>query len=299
MRAMVRSGVIAQKVGMSALFKDDGGRIPVTLMRVSGCRVVAHSMDKEKDYYALQVAGGGSKKWATKPLAGHYAKAGMKPLRKLATFRVDENAMVPIGAEFLPSHFQVGGLVDVIGTTIGRGFAGVVKRYKFAGGRASHGCSVSHRTPGSTGQRKSPGKVWKNKKMPGHYGCERVTVQNLEVVFVDDEKGVIAVKGSVPGHEDSLLLVRDAIKGKTDIAASVFVEHEALPTSELVLQSRRKRRMSMGGGKGVSVSQKERRQEGRRLAKKVATESEGKEAEVQEVSSEKVENSAEKKEGQE
>jgi large subunit ribosomal protein L3 len=212
MNAM-RTGLIAQKMGMTRVFAEDGRHVPVTVLRVGGCQVVAHKTAERDGYTALQLGLGTAKvSRVTKPLRGHFAKAKVEPKQKLVEFRVAEDALVPVGAELMASHFLPGQKIDVVGTTIGKGFAGAMKRWNFRGLEASHGVSISHRSHGSTGNRQDPGKVFKGKKMAGHLGVERVTQQNLEVVSTDDEAGVILVKGAVPGPNGGFVLVSDAIK---------------------------------------------------------------------------------------
>lgn len=209
----MRTGIIAQKVGMTRYFNEDGEHVPVTVLKLEKVEVVAKKTKDKDGYSALQIGYGERKaKNTTKPLRGHFAKAKVKPKKKLAEFRVAENALLDIGAEILPSHFVAGQFVDVVGTSIGKGFQGVMKRHNFAGLEATHGVSVSHRSHGSTGQRQDPGRVFKGKKMAGHMGQVRVTTQNLTVVHADDDKGYILVKGAVPGSENSYVLVRDAVK---------------------------------------------------------------------------------------
>jgi len=209
----MRTGIIAQKLGMSRIFDEDGVHIPVTVLKLENLRVVSHKTQARDGYTAVQLSAGKAKvKNVSKPLRGHYAKAKVEPGRKLAEFRVDETNLPEIGAEIGAAHYLPGQYVDVIGTTIGKGFAGVMKRWNFAGLEASHGVSVSHRSHGSTGQRQDPGKVFKGKKMAGHLGVERVTVSNLQVVSVDEEKGFVFIKGAVPGAENSFVLVKDAVK---------------------------------------------------------------------------------------
>lgn len=209
----MRTGLIAQKVGMSRVFKDDGTHVPVTVLKVDNCQVVAHKTDEKDGYTALQLGVGAAKaKRLTKAQRGHFAKAKVEPKKKVVEFRVPADALVAVGSELSASHFVGGQFVDVTGTSIGKGFAGAMKRHNFSGLRASHGVSISHRSHGSTGQCQDPGKVFKGKKMAGHMGAERVTTLNLEVVSTDEERGLILVKGSVPGSKSGWVLVRDAIK---------------------------------------------------------------------------------------
>src|SRR4051794_2673890 len=209
----MRSGVIAQKMGMTRVFTDAGEHVPVTVLKLDGCQVVAHRTDEKNGYVALQLGSGKRKpKNVTKAERGHFAVAMVEPKRKLAEFRVTEDAVIPVGAEITADHFVVGQFVDVTGTTIGKGFAGGMKRWNFGGLRASHGVSISHRSIGSTGGRQDPGKTFKNKKMPGHMGPDRVTTLNLKVVQTDVERGLILVEGAVPGAKGGWITVRDAIK---------------------------------------------------------------------------------------
>src|SRR5690606_29044251 len=190
----MRSGVIAQKVGMTRIFTEDGQHLPVTVLKVDGCQVVAHRTAEKDGYTALQLGAGRAKvKNTPRAMRGHFAVATVEPKRKLAEFRVSEDNLIEVGAEITADHFVVGQYVDVTGTSIGKGFAGAMKRWNFGGLRASHGVSVSHRSHGSTGGRQDPGKVFKNKKMAGHLGAERVTTQNLQVVRTDPERGLIMV----------------------------------------------------------------------------------------------------------
>ena len=209
----MRTGLIAQKLGMSRIFDEDGVHIPVTVLKLDNVRVVAHKTEARDGYTAVQLSSGTAKvKNVSKALRGHYAKAKVEPGRKLVEFRVSEGNLPEIGAELAATHFLPGQYIDIVGTTIGKGFAGVMKRWNFAGLEASHGVSVSHRSHGSTGQRQDPGKVFKGKKMAGHLGVERVTVPNLEVVSTDAERGFIYVRGAVPGSKNSYVLVKDAVK---------------------------------------------------------------------------------------
>jgi large subunit ribosomal protein L3 len=209
----MRSGVIAQKLGMTRIFTDAGIHVPVTVLKVDHCEVVAHLTKEKNGYTALQVGVGHAKvKNVSLAQRGHFAVAKVEPKQKLVEFRVDDAAMIPVGAEITVDHFVVGQLVDVSGTTTGKGFAGGMKRWNFGGLRATHGVSVSHRSIGSTGGRQDPGKTFKNKKMPGHMGVDRVTTQNLRVVQTDLERGLILVEGAVPGVKGGYIYVRDAIK---------------------------------------------------------------------------------------
>jgi large subunit ribosomal protein L3 len=211
----MRTGLLAQKLGMSRVFTVDGTHVPVTVLKVDYCQVVAVRTPEKDGYSALQLGVGAAKvKNVTKPQRGHFAKAKVEPKARLAEFRVSEEAAVEVGAEITAAHFVPGQRVDVVGTSIGKGFAGAMKRHNFGGLRASHGVSVSHRSHGSTGQRQSPGKTFKNKKMAGHLGNARVTVQSLEVVSADAERGLLFVKGAVPGSKGGYVLVKDAVKRK-------------------------------------------------------------------------------------
>jgi large subunit ribosomal protein L3 len=209
----MRSGVIAQKVGMTRIFTDAGEHVPVTVLKLDNCQVVAHRTEEKNGYTALQVGVGKAKvKNVSKAERGRFAVAKVEPKMKLAEFRVEPEAVIPVGAEIMADHFVVGQFVDVTGTTTGKGFAGGMKRWNFGGLRASHGVSVSHRSIGSTGGRQDPGKTFKNKKMPGHLGVERVTTQNLRVVQTDADRGLILVEGAVPGVKGGWIYVRDAVK---------------------------------------------------------------------------------------
>ena len=209
----MRSGVIARKLGMTRVYTEAGEHVPVTVLRVDNCQVVAQRTAEKDGYTAVQLGAGTRKvKNTPKALRGHFASAQVEPKRTVAEFRVSPENLINVGAEITAEHFVPGQFVDVTGTSIGKGFAGVLKRHNFGGGRATHGNSVSHRAHGSTGQRQDPGKVFKGKKMAGHLGDERVTTQNLQVVRTDPDQGVILVKGAVPGAKGGWLLVRDAVK---------------------------------------------------------------------------------------
>ena len=208
-----RTGLIAKKLGMSRLFNEDGSTIPVTLLHVDNVRVVAQRSAEKDGYEAVQLGIGIAKpKNVSKANKGHFAKAAVEAPRKVVEFRVAGDAVLEPGAVLSPAHFVAGQKVDVTGVTVGKGFAGAMKRWNFSGLEASHGVSVSHRSHGSTGNRQDPGKTFKNKKMAGHLGVERVTTQNLEVAGVDAEKGLLLIKGAVPGSKGGYVLVRDAVK---------------------------------------------------------------------------------------
>jgi large subunit ribosomal protein L3 len=209
----MRTGLLAKKLGMTRLFKDDGTHVPVTVLHLDQVQVVATRTEETDGYTAVQLGWGRAKvKNVTDPNKGHYAKAKVEPKLKLVEFRVGADALLEPGATLSAAHFLVGQKVDVCGTTKGKGFAGGMKRWNFAGLEASHGVSVSHRSLGSTGNRQDPGKTFKNKKMPGHLGQERVTTLNLEVAYVDAAKGLLMIKGAVPGSKGSYVQIRDAIK---------------------------------------------------------------------------------------
>jgi large subunit ribosomal protein L3 len=211
----MRSGVVAQKVGMTRVFTDAGEHVPVTVLRLAQCQVVAHRTKDKNGYVALQLGSGARRSNnMSKADRGYFGKQNVEPKRKLAEFRVTEDSLIPVGAEITADHFIPGQFVDVSGITIGKGFAGGMKRWNFAGLRASHGVSISHRSIGGTGGRQDPGKTFKNKKMPGHLGVERVTTLNLKVVQTDVERGLILVEGAVPGAKSGWVTVRDAVKKK-------------------------------------------------------------------------------------
>ena len=209
----MRSGVIAKKVGMTRVFTDAGEHVPVTVLQMDGCQVVAHRTKDKNGYTALQLGLGRAKpNNVPKAERERFARAKVEPKMQIEEFRVAEDKMIPVGAEITADHFVVNQFVDVAGTTIGKGFAGPMKRWNFGGLRATHGVSISHRSHGSTGGRQDPGKTWKNKKMAGHLGTERVTTLNLRVVQTDADRGLILVEGSVPGFAGGYVRVRDAVK---------------------------------------------------------------------------------------
>jgi large subunit ribosomal protein L3 len=211
----MRSGLIAKKVGMTRLFMEDGKQIPVTVLQLDNLQVVSQRTTDKDGYTAVQLGAGTPKvKRVSQAMRGHYAGAGVAPKRKLAEFRVTEDNLIEVGAELSAEHFLEGQKVDVSGTSIGKGFAGAMKRHNFGGLRASHGVSISHRSHGSTGQCQDPGRVFKGKKMAGHMGAVRVTTQNLEVVKTDADRGLIMVKGAVPGSKGGWVTIKDAVKKK-------------------------------------------------------------------------------------
>lgn len=235
----MRTGLIAQKLGITRIFAEDGAHVPVTVLKVTDCHVVANRTQDKDGYTAVQLGIGKAKvKNVNKPLRGHFAKAKVEPSKKLVEFRVSADALVPVGSEVLPSHFIAGQFVDVTGTSKGRGFSGVMQRWNFAGLEASHGVSISHRSHGSTGNRQDPGKTFKGKKMAGHWGDKRITTQNLKVVGADDAEGLLLISGNVPGAEGSWVLIKDAAKKKLpkDVpfpaAVKTAAAAEAAPAAE-------------------------------------------------------------------
>jgi large subunit ribosomal protein L3 len=240
----MRTGLLAQKMGMTRVFTEEGRHVPVTVLKMDGCQVVAVRTEDKDGYNAVQLGTGAAKvKNVNKARRGHFAKAKVAPKSKLAEFRVSSDGLLDVGAELSAEHFVAGQFVDVTGTSIGKGFAGVMKRHNFSGLRASHGVSLSHRSQGSTGNSQDPGKVFKGKKMAGHMGDARVTTQNLEVVSTDEARGLILIRGAVPGAQGSWVLVRDAVKraapedlpfpaalrgGKDEAAAEATAAEEAV-----------------------------------------------------------------------
>ena len=233
----MRTGVIAQKLGMTRVFDDTGNHIPVTVLKLDGCDVVDQRTIERDGYTALQLGTGAAKpKRVSKAMRGHFAKAKVEPRRKLVEFRVADDALLDIGTRISVEHFVSGQFVDVTGTSIGKGFAGAMKRHHFKGLRATHGVSISHRSHGSTGQCQDPGKVFKGKKMAGHMGAERVTTQNLRVVNTDGDEGLILIEGAVPGSKGGYVLVRDAIKrALPDDAPYPGIVAEEAPVEEAVV----------------------------------------------------------------
>ncbi|MEM9436859.1 MAG: 50S ribosomal protein L3 [Pseudomonadota bacterium] len=213
---MLRSGVIAKKVGMTRIFQDDGKQIPVTVLQLDNLQVVRQRTMEADGYTAVQLGAGTAKaKRTSAPMRGHFAAAKVEPKRKVAEFRVAPENLIEVGEEIIADHYFEGQFVDVTGTSIGKGFAGAMKRHNFGGLRASHGVSISHRSHGSTGQCQDPGRVFKGKKMAGHMGAARVTTQNLQVIKTDSDRGLIMVKGAVPGSKGGWVTVKDAVKKPT------------------------------------------------------------------------------------
>ena len=244
----MRTGVIAKKLGMTRFFDEAGQHVPVTVLSLDGCQVTAQRTKEKDGYVALQLGAGAKKaKNTSQAMRGHFAKALVEPKRVLAEFRVDEDGLIDVGAEFTADHFVPGQKVDIQGVTIGKGFAGAIKRWHFGGLRATHGVSVSHRSHGSTGQRQDPGKVFKNKKMAGHLGQDNITTQNITVWRVDVERGLILVKGAVPGSEGGYVKIRDSIKkslpqgapmpGAVRKANAETVQAEAAPAAEAPVET--------------------------------------------------------------
>ena len=238
----MRSGVIAQKMGMTRVFTEDGFHVPVTVLKMDDCQVIATRTDDKDGYSAVQLGLGKPKtKNVSKAMRGHFAKAKVEPKFKLAEFRVTPDAMLEVGATLSVEHYVSGQYVDIAGTSIGKGHAGVMKRHNFSGQRASHGVSLSHRVAGSTGQCQDPGKVFKGKKMSGHMGDERNTTQNLEIVEVDTGRGLILVKGAVPGSKGGYVLISDAVKRArpedAPFPAGLLGDHAAAVEDEVAVET--------------------------------------------------------------
>ena len=232
----MRSGLIAKKIGMTRVFLEDGRQIPVTALLVEGLQVLAHRKPERDGYSAVQLGTGSIKaKRVSKSIRGHFAIAQVEPKRKIVEFRVSPDNLIDVGAEITAEHFVPGQKVDVTGVSIGKGFAGAMKRHNFAGLRASHGVSISHRSHGSTGQCQDPGKVFKGKKMAGHMGNERVTTQNLEVIQANGDTGLILIKGSIPGPKGGWVSVRDAVKKKNpeSVPYPASIKMESTPESQV------------------------------------------------------------------
>jgi large subunit ribosomal protein L3 len=279
---MLRSGVIAKKVGMTRLFLEDGRQVPVTVLQLDGLQVVAQRTTDKDGYTAVQLGAGTAKvKRVSKPMRGHFAVANVAPKRKLVEFRVAPENLISVGEEITADHYFAGQFVDVSGTSIGKGFAGAMKRHNFGGLRASHGVSISHRSHGSTGQCQDPGKVWKGKKMAGHMGAVRVTTQNLQVVKTDAERGLIMVKGAVPGSKGGWVTIKDAVK-------KPFPDNAILPAALKSAAEEARRLAEEAAAQAAAEAE---------AAARAAAEAE--EAKLQQAEAEAAAEAAEKKDGEE
>ena len=290
---MLRSGVIAKKVGMTRLFMEDGKQTPVTVLQLDKLQVVAQRTAEKDGYSAVQLGAGTAKaKRTSQAMRGHFASAKVEPKRKIAEFRVDPENLIGVGEEITANHYFEGQFVDVAGTSIGKGFAGAMKRHNFGGLRASHGVSISHRSHGSTGQCQDPCKVFKGKKMAGHMGAARVTTQNLQVVRTDADRGLIMVKGAVPGSKGGWVTVKDAVK-------KPFPENAILPAA---LKSAAEE-AAKAAEEAAAAAAAEAEAEAKRLAEEqAAQEAEALKAAEAEIEAEKADDgeaAPEKKEGDE
>lgn len=279
----MRSGVIAKKIGMTRLFMEDGKQIPVTVLQLDSLQVVAQRTNDQHGYSAVQLGAGTAKvKRVSQAMRGHFAVAKVEPKRKVVEFRVDPENLIEVGEEIIADHYFEGQFVDVSGITIGKGFAGGMKRHNFGGLRATHGVSISHRSHGSTGQCQNPGKVFKGKKMAGHMGSVRVTTQNLQVVRTDSDRGLIMIKGAVPGPKGSWVTVKDAVKKPTP-------ENVILPAALMSA----KREAMKAAEEAAEAAAAEAEAEAKRLAEEQAA------AEAAALKAAEAEIEAEKKEGDE
>ncbi|KHQ54894.1 MULTISPECIES: 50S ribosomal protein L3 [Mameliella] len=279
----MRSGVIAKKIGMTRLFMEDGKQIPVTVLQLDSLQVVAQRTNDQHGYTAVQLGAGTAKvKRVSQAMRGHFAVAKVEPKRKVVEFRVDPENLIEVGEEIIADHYFEGQFVDVSGITIGKGFAGGMKRHNFGGLRATHGVSISHRSHGSTGQCQNPGKVFKGKKMAGHMGSVRVTTQNLQVVRTDSDRGIIMIKGAVPGPKGSWVTVKDAVKKPTP-------ENVILPAALMSA----KREAMKAAEEAAAAAAAEAEAEAKRLAEEQAA------AEAEALKAAEAEIEAEKKEGDE
>ncbi len=235
----MRSGVIAKKLGMTRLFMEDGAQIPVTVLQMENVQVVAQRTSDRDGYTAVQLGAGAAKaKRTSQAMRGHFAVAKVEPKRKIAEFRVSADNLIEVGAEITADHYLIGQYVDIAGTSIGKGFQGAMKRHNFKGLRATHGVSVSHRSHGSTGQCQDPGKVFKGKKMAGHMGAVRVTTQNLQVMRTDADRGLIMIKGAVPGSKGGWVTIKDAVKraAPNDVPLPAAIRSAAAPEQAPVVE---------------------------------------------------------------
>ncbi len=279
----MRSGVIAKKIGMTRVFMEDGKQIPVTVLQLDNLQVVAQRTDETNGYSAVQLGCGTAKaKRTSQAMRGHFAKANVEPKRKVVEFRVTADNLIEVGEEIIADHYFEGQFVDVSGITIGKGFAGGMKRHNFGGLRASHGVSISHRSHGSTGQCQNPGKVFTGKKMAGHMGSVRVTTQNLQVVKTDSDRGVIMIKGAVPGPKGSWVTVKDAVK-------KPFPENAILPAALASAKKEAQRQAEEAAAAAAAEAEAE--------AKRLAEEQAAQEAQALKEAEADIE--AEKKEGEE
>ncbi len=288
---MLRSGVIAKKLGMTRLFMEDGRQVPVTVLQLDGLQVVANRTPEKDGYSAVQLGAGTAKaKRVSKAMRGHFAVAKVEPKRKIAEFRVDPDNLIPVGEEITANHYFEGQFVDVTGVSIGKGFAGAMKRHNFGGLRASHGVSISHRSHGSTGQCQDPGKVFKGKKMAGHMGAARVTTQNLQVVRTDADRGLIMVKGAVPGSKGGWVTLKDAVK-------KPLPENVILPAALKSAAAEAARAAEEAAAQAAAEAEAE----AKRLAAEQAAAEEAalKEAEADIAADDTVESGEEKKDGEE
>ena len=227
-----RTGLLAKKLGMTRIFQEDGTHVPVTVLHIDQLQVVAARTVEKDGYTAVQLGWGKAKvKNVTQPNRGHFAKAKVEPKAKLMEFRVDADALLEPGATLSAAHFAVGQKVDVCGISKGKGFAGGMKRWNYSGLEASHGVSISHRSLGSTGNRQDPGRTFKNKKMAGHLGVERITTMNVLVAAVDAAKGLLMIQGAVPGAKGGYVRVRDAVKMPPKDAAFPAVLLDTAPAA--------------------------------------------------------------------
>ena len=284
---MLRSGVIARKVGMTRLFQEDGRQVPVTVLQLDGLQVVGRRTADKHGYSAVQLGAGAAKaKRTSKAMRGVFSAANVEPKRKVVEFRVDADALIDVGEEIIADHYFEGQYVDVSGTSIGKGFQGAMKRHNFGGLRASHGVSISHRSHGSTGQCQDPGKVFKGKKMAGHMGAARVTTQNLQVVRTDTDRGLIMVKGAVPGSKGGWVTVKDAVK-------KPFPENAILPAA---LMSKKREAQRQAEEAAAAAEAEAKAAEEARLAEEAAAQEAAlKEAEIAEEKSDTDNSDAEPK----
>ncbi len=290
---MLRSGIIAKKVGMTRLFMEDGKQVPVTVLQLDGLQVVAQRTAEKDGYTAVQLGAGTARvKRTSQAMRGHFAAAKVEPKRKIAEFRVDPENLINVGEEITADHYFAGQYVDVAGTSIGKGFAGAMKRHNFGGLRASHGVSISHRSHGSTGQCQDPGKVFKGKKMAGHMGAARITTQNLEVVRTDSERGLIMVKGAVPGSKGGWVTIKDAVK-------KPFPENAILPAALKSAAAEAAKAAEEAAAAAAAEAEAEAQRLAEEQAAQEAEQLKAAEAEIEAEKDADIDPSNEKKEGEE